>query len=93
MVIGCLVAAARGAGAATFDWIVPVAFATYACALIVTGSLAANCIVQAAGAGAIVMVGLFVAFIFSPDRYLIASAGVALIGLLPGILLVRAEPR
>jgi hypothetical protein len=93
MVIGCIVAAATGAGPAAFDWTVPVAFAVYASALIVTGSLARNRIVLAAGAAAVLMVGLFTAMILSPDRYLLASAGVMLTVFLPGLLMLRAEPR
>lgn len=93
MVIGCAIAARTGAGPAAFDWIVPVAFAVYACALIVTGSLARNRPTFAAGVGAVIMVGLFTALILSPDRYLVAAAGVALTVLLPGLVLLRAEPR
>ena len=92
-VIGSALAARDGAGPATFDWVVPVAFAVYACALTVTGSLAANRIVVAAGGGAVLMVGLFTALILHPDRYLLAAAGVALTVLLPGILLLMAEPK
>jgi hypothetical protein len=93
MVVGSAIAASTGAGPATFDWIVPVAFAVYSCALIVTGSLAKSRPTLAAGAGAVIMVGLFTAMILSPDRYLLAAAGVALTVLLPGLLLLRAEPR
>ena len=93
MVIGAAVAAANGAGPSTFDWIVPVAFAVYACALVVTGSLAKNRVTVAAGGGAIAMVGLFTALILSPDRYLLAAAGVFVTVLVPGLLLLRAEPR
>jgi hypothetical protein len=93
MVVGTALAARSGAGPATFDWIVPVAFAAYACALVVTGSLARNRVTLAAGAGAVVMVGLFTALILSPERYLLAAGGVALTVLLPGLLLLRAEPR
>jgi hypothetical protein len=92
MIVGTAVAAARGAGPATFDWIVPVGFAAYACALIVTGALAQNRLSVAAGIGAILMVGLFTSFILDPDRYLAAAAGVALTVALPGLLLMRAEP-
>jgi hypothetical protein len=92
MAIGCAVAASCGAGPATFDWVVPVAFAAYACALIVTGSLAKNRISIAAGLGSIAMVGLFTATILEPARYLGAAAGVALTVALPGFLLMRAEP-
>ncbi len=93
MVAGCMAAAGAGAGPATFDWIVPVAFAVYACALVVTGSLARSRPTVVAGVGAAIMVGLFTALILSPDRYLFAAAGVALTVLLPGLVLLRAEPR
>jgi hypothetical protein len=93
MFAGCAAAAVTGAGPAAFDWIVPVAFAVYACALIATGSLARNRPSIAAGVGAVIMVGLFTALILSPDRYLVAAAGVALTVLLPGIVLLKAEPR
>ena len=92
MVAGSALAAGAGAGPATFDWIVPVAFAAYACALIVTGSLSGNHTCVAAGGGAVAMVGLFTALILNPDRYLLAAAGVTLTVLLPGLLLIRAEP-
>jgi hypothetical protein len=93
VVTGAAVAASNGAGPATFDWSVPVTFSVYACALVVTGSLSANRIILAAGAGAILMAGLFTALILHPDRYLLAALGAALTVLLPGLLLVRAEPR
>lgn len=93
MVFGTAIAARNGAGPAMFDWIVPVAFAVYACALTVTGSLARNAVTRAAGAGAVVMVGLFTALILTPERYLLAAAGVFLTVLIPGLLLLRAEPR
>ena len=93
MVIGVILLASGGAGYKVFDWIVPVAFAVYACALIVTGSLAGEKIVLAAGYGAVVMVGLFTAFILHPDRYLIAAAGGAVTVLLPGVLLMLREPK
>ena len=93
MVAGSALAASTGAGPSTFDWVVPVAFAVYACALITTGSLSANRVCQLAGGGAVIMVGLFTALILQPDRYLLAAAGIALTVFLPGILLLRAEPR
>lgn len=93
MVAGATAAAVTGAGPATFDWIVPVAFAVYACALMVTGGLARSRVTMIAGAGAIAMVGIFTALIFSGDRYLLAAVGVFLTVLLPGLLLLRAEPR
>jgi hypothetical protein len=92
MVIGAAVAAQTGQGYATFDWIAPVAFAVYASAQIVSGSLAGNRTVTGAGMVAVVMVGLFTAMIQHPDRYLVAAAGAALSILIPGLLLMRAEP-
>jgi hypothetical protein len=87
-----LAIASRGRiGPATFDGMVPVAFAAYACALVVTGALARSRTASTAGAGAIVMVGLFAAAIASPDRYLLAAAGVFLTVMVPGLLLLRAE--
>jgi hypothetical protein len=93
MVIGAVFAAELGAGYGTVDWIVPVAFAVYASAQIVTGTLAGNRIVVGGGIVAVVMVGLFTAMIQHPDRYLIAAAGAALSVMIPGLLLLRAEPK
>lgn len=93
MVVGVIVLAAGGIGFEVFDWIVPVAFAVYACALIVTGSLARDQVAIVAGYGAVAMVGLYTAFILHPDRYLIAAAGGAATILLPGVLLMLREPR
>ena len=93
MVVGVILLAGRGGGPQVFDWIVQVAFAVYACALIVTGSLAGERIAIVAGYGAVAMVGLFTAFILHPDRYLFAAAGAAVTVMLPGLLLMRREPR
>jgi hypothetical protein len=93
MVVGAGVLANTGGGQTVFDWIVPVAFAVYACALIVTGSLAGEKIATFAGYGAVIMVGLFTALILHPDRYLLAAAGAAVTVLLPGILLVARETK
>jgi len=93
MVVGVAALASSGIGYQVFDWIVPVAFAVYACALIVTGSLAGERIAVLAGAGAVVMVGLFTAFILHADRYLFAAAGAAATVLLPGVLLMLREPK
>ena len=92
MVAGCAILS-QSTGPSAFDWIVPVAFAVYACCLIVTGSLAANRVSLMAGAGAVAMVGLFTALILNPDRYLLAAAGIALTVLLPGLLLMWTEPK
>jgi hypothetical protein len=93
MAIGAAIAAQTGQGYQTFDWIVPVAFTAYACALIVTGSLAGEKIAVAAGFGAVVMVGVFTSVILHPDRYLLAAAGVAATVLVPGLLLMLREPK
>ena len=92
MVVGVAFLAQR-TGYGVFDWIVPVAFAVYACALIVTGALAGERIATVAGYGAVLMVGLFTAFMLDPNRYLIAAAGAAATVLLPGVLLTLREPK
>lgn len=93
MVVGTFILAQNGGNQGTFDWIAPVAFAVYACCLVVTGALAGDRMIVAAGIGAAIMVGLFTAFIFHPDRYLLAAAGSAATVMLPGLLLVVREPR
>jgi hypothetical protein len=93
MVVGTFVLAQNGGGREAFDWIAPVAFAVYACCLVVMGALAGDRIVVAAGIGAAVMVGLFTAFILHHDRYLLAAAGSAVTVMLPGLLLVMREPK
>jgi hypothetical protein len=80
-------------GPHAWDFIVPVAFTAYACALGVTGALAGNAVLKLAAGLAVVMVGLFTALIQLPERYLLVAAGVAGTVLLPGLLLMRGEPR
>ena len=93
MVGGVAVLAQGPASYAVFDWIVPVAFAVYACALIVTGALAGEKVALVAGYGAVLMVGVYAALILDPNRYLIAAGGAAVTVLLPGLLLLAREPR
>jgi hypothetical protein len=81
------------AGPHPWDFIVPVAFAVYACAQWVGGALAGNAMLKIAATGAIVMVGLFTAMSRWPDRYLLVAGGIALTVMIPGLLLVRAEPK
>lgn len=81
------------AGPHPWDFIVPVAFAVYACAQWVGGALAGNRMLKLAATGAIVMVGLFTALSRWPDRYLLVAGGIALTIMIPGLLLVRAEPK
>ncbi len=80
-------------GIRPWDFIVPVAFAVYACALGVTGSLAGNKVLKLAAGLAVLMVGLSTALVQLPERYLLVAAGVALTVLLPGLLLMRGEPK
>ena len=94
MVVGCaLIPEQRLGGVWAWDFIVPVAFAVYACALGVTGSLAGNGLLKLAGVLAVVVVALFTALIQQPDRYLLVAAGAAATVLLPGLLLMRGEPK
>jgi hypothetical protein len=89
--VGLLIASGGRIGPTTFDPIVPVAFTAYACALTVTGALARSSVTRIAGAGAVVMVGLFAASSGSTDRYLLAAAGAFATVLVPGLLLLKAE--
>ncbi|HTU13277.1 MAG TPA: hypothetical protein VMG08_20475 [Allosphingosinicella sp.] len=94
MVVGtALISDNRIMGLQPWDFIVPVGFAVYACALGVTGSLADNRILKLAAAGAILTVGLFTALMRLPERYLIVAAAVVFTLMLPGLLLMRAEPK
>ncbi|HYD14021.1 MAG TPA: hypothetical protein VEC11_14320 [Allosphingosinicella sp.] len=94
MVVGtALISDANVAGIRPWDFIVPVAFAVYACALGVTGSLAGNRTLKLAAALAVIMVGLFTALVAQPERYLLVAAGAAATVLLPGLLLMRTEPK
>ena len=97
MVVGTALLSMRGQPLAfaphAWDFIVPVAFTAYACAMGVTGALAGNKVLKFAAAGAVIFVGLFTALIRLPDRYLLVAAACALLVMLPGLLLVRAEPR
>jgi hypothetical protein len=80
-------------GPHAWDFIVPVAFTAYACAMGVTGALAGSGLLKIAAAGAVLFVALFTALIRLPDRYLLVAAAVALTVMLPGLLLMRGEPR
>ena len=94
MVVGCALSPEQRLGGVwAWDFIVPVAFAVYACALGVTGSLAGNGLLKLAGVLAVVVVALFTALIQQPDRYLLVAAGAAATVLLPGLLLMRGEPK
>lgn len=94
MVVGtAIISDNRIPGPQPWDFIVPVGFAVYACALGVTGALAGNGVLRLASAGAVVTVGLFTALIHYPARYLIVAGAVALTLMLPGLLLMRAEPK
>ena len=93
MAVGAILLSGGEMGSRAYDWIVPVAFAVYACALIVSGSLAAERVATVAGYGAVSMVGLSAAVILDPNRYLVAAAGAAATVLLPGLILMAREPR
>ena len=95
MVIGSALLSDKSMSTGPYPWdfIVPVAFAVYACAQYVTGALAGNRMLKLAGMGAILMVGLFTALGRWPDRYLLVAAGCALTVMIPGLLLMRAEPK
>jgi hypothetical protein len=94
MVVGtAFISDNRILGLQPWDFIVPVGFAVYACALGVTGSLAGNRVLKGAAALAVIMVGVYTALIHLPERYLLVAAGAAMTVMIPGLLLVRAEPK
>ncbi|MEM1105344.1 MAG: hypothetical protein AAGH87_03065 [Pseudomonadota bacterium] len=71
----------------------PLVFAVYACALMVTGGLARDRTSLIAGWLAIVFVALTIFFVSTLEVYLIAMAGVFLCAFVPGIILLSAEPK
>ena len=75
------------------DWSIPVVFALYSVAMGASGGMAKNKILMRAAwlsaavfAGAMLLVG-------RAELYLLAAAGIAATALLPGLLLMRAEPK
>ena len=80
-------------GPQAWDFIVPVALTSYACAMGVTGALAGSRVLKFASVGAVISVAVFTALIRMPERYLLVAAAIALTVMLPGLLLVRAEPK
>lgn len=74
------------------DWSVPVVFALYSVALGTSGAMAGNTILKVTSwiaatvfAGALMLIG-------QPEVYLLGSTGMILSAVVPGFLLLRAEP-
>lgn len=76
-----------------FNYSVPMVFAAYACSLMVTGSLAGNRVMMAGAWAASVFVGVSVALIMRPELYLAAAAGAFFSVFVPGVFLLKNEPR
>lgn len=75
-----------------FDWSLPIVIALYSVALSVSGEMGATRILRLAGYGAAAGVALTVFLIGTAELYLAAAAIVAATVLLPGVLMLRAEP-
>ena len=75
-----------------FDAGVILAFALYGVALVTSGKIAGNKVMQFAGFGALTTVSALTFTIGSPSVYLIAGICVALTVFVPGLLMMRAEP-
>ena len=75
------------------DASLPLIFAVYMLGLMVTGTLAANVVLKAAGWVALVMVGVSVLLQGSDTLYLAGAAGAFLTVFVPGIVLLLREPR
>ena len=81
-----------GASATIFDWFVPIGFSLYCVAMGVSGRMAQASVLKGAAymSGALVPIAIYL--VGTAELYLFASAAIALVILLPGILLLRREP-
>ncbi|MEM9738749.1 MAG: hypothetical protein AAF829_02700 [Pseudomonadota bacterium] len=75
------------------NYSIPLVFSVYACALMVTGTLARDTILTVAAWIAIVMVAVTAFRVSSAEVYLLAMLGVFLAAFVPGLLQMRAEPK
>lgn len=76
-----------------FDAGVILAFAVYGVALVTSGKISSTKLMQFAGIGALITVSALTFTIGSVTLYAIAGIAVALTVFLPGLLMVRAEPK
>ncbi len=76
-----------------FNYSLPLVFAVYACSLMVTGSLARNRVLTTAAWAAIVLVGATTFLALQVEVYLVAMVGVFFCAFVPGILLLKSEPK
>lgn len=84
---------AGGDTAIGFTNSLPIAFGAYAIALFTSGSMANNRILKSAGYGALGIVALATWFSGSDLIWAVASIGAVLTVFLPGILLLKNEPK
>lgn len=92
--MGAIPAAISGAiPVDAFNFSLPLVFAVYACSLMVTGSLARNRTLGLAAWGAIVIVGITTFMTMQTEVYLVAMVGAFLCVFVPGLLLLKSEPK
>ena len=82
-----------GAAAPGLAFSLPLVFATYGIAMFTTGTLAQSGILRWAGKVALALVPISVLLTGFGLEWLIASLGAACCGFVPGVLLLRQEPR
>lgn len=75
-----------------FLWSIPFVLGVYGIAQLVSGVIAGNRWLKAAGIAAIVFVGLTSLIVDRAELYLVAALAAALTVLIPGILMWREEP-
>jgi hypothetical protein len=85
--------AVTGVGDMGFAYSLAVVFIVYGVSLITTGILGESAILQRAGIGALCLVPVAAWFAGTAASWLIASLGAALCVFLPGLVMLRHEPR
>jgi hypothetical protein len=82
-----------GNAIAGFEHSLPLVFSAYAIALFTSGAMVDNRILKTAGYGALGMVALSAWFVGAAEIWAAAALGVFLTVFLPGVALMRREPR
>ncbi len=82
-----------GQAAPGFAYSLPLVFTAYGIALTTTGYLGQSTVLRRAGGAALILVAVSTLLVGSGFDWLLASIGAALTVFLPGVLLMRKEPR
>ena len=82
----------EGAASPGFAWSVPIVLGIYGMSQLVSGLIAGNSVLKAAGFIAIAFVGITVLLIDRPELWLAAAFAAALSVFGPGLMLLRNEP-